>query len=69
MEIGSGTKKDDHLVQFGCSYSVRVQASPIIPPARPQIVNITVPGYTFSFVSTVVDVLYFAYPRACSGRK
>jgi hypothetical protein len=25
--------------------------------------------YTFSFVSTVVDVLYFAYPRACSGRK
>ncbi|XP_046461802.1 uncharacterized protein LOC124208127 isoform X3 [Daphnia pulex] len=43
MEIGSGTKKDDHLVQFGCSYSVRVQASPIIPPARPQIVNITVP--------------------------
>lgn len=55
MEIGSGTKKDDHLVQFGCSYFVRVQASPIIPPARPEIVNITVPGYTtFSFVSTVV---------------
>ena len=47
MEIGSGTNKDEHLVQFGCSYSVSAQASPIIPPARPQIVNITVPGSSF----------------------
>lgn len=43
IEIGSGTKKGDHLVQFGCSYAVSVQASPIIPPDRPLFVNITVP--------------------------
>ncbi|XP_057372477.1 platelet-derived growth factor receptor alpha-like [Daphnia carinata] len=43
IEIGSGTKKGDHLVQFGCSYAVSVQASPIISPDRPLFVNITVP--------------------------
>ena len=44
VEIGSGATKGEHLVHFGCTYSVSVQASPMILPGRPQVVNITVPG-------------------------
>ena len=45
LEIGSGTAKEDHLVQFGCHYVIIVQSSPVANPARSQIVNTTVPGF------------------------
>lgn len=44
MEIGSGISNGEHLVQFGCSYTIIFQTSPIIPPAQPQVINFTVPG-------------------------
>ena len=44
MEIGSGTTKGDHFVQFECTYSVSIQASPITASAQPNVVTITVPG-------------------------
>lgn len=45
IEVGSSkVSKDSQLIQFGCSYIISIQASPIIPPARPQVINFTVPG-------------------------
>ena len=45
LEIGNGAAKgEDQLVQFGCTYVVSVQSSPVSHPPNNQIVKITVPG-------------------------
>lgn len=44
VEIGAGPSKNEHLVQYGCTYAVGIQSSPIAHPSRAVRVNFTVPG-------------------------
>ena len=46
LEMGETTKVTDHLVQFGCSYTVSIQSSPLdINSVRTKLTTtFTVPG-------------------------